>query len=68
MGTGGSFPTDKADHSPPSSAKVKNGGGIAPLPHVFMAECLINYTQGQLFIIREMSQVDSSSSVLMNNL
>jgi hypothetical protein len=37
MGTGGSFPGVKrlgreADRSPPSSAKVKNGGAIPPLP------------------------------------
>jgi hypothetical protein len=39
MGTGGSFPKVKrqereADHSPPSSAEVKNGGAIRPLPHM----------------------------------
>jgi hypothetical protein len=37
MGTGGSFPEVKrsgreADHPPPSSAEVKNGGAILPLP------------------------------------
>jgi hypothetical protein len=26
----------EADQSPPSSAEVKNGGAIPPLPHVFM--------------------------------
>jgi hypothetical protein len=40
MGTGGCFPGGKAagreaDHSPPFSAEVKNGGAIPPLPHVF---------------------------------
>jgi hypothetical protein len=25
----------ESDHSPPSSAKVKNGGDILPLPHTF---------------------------------
>jgi hypothetical protein len=25
----------EADHSPPSSAEVKNGGAIPPLPHMF---------------------------------
>jgi hypothetical protein len=45
MGTGGSFPGSKAagredDHSSLSSAEVKNGGAIPPLPHVFMAQCL----------------------------
>jgi hypothetical protein len=38
VGNRGSFPGGKvagheADHSPPSSAKVKNGGAIPPLPH-----------------------------------
>jgi hypothetical protein len=32
----------EADHSPPSSAQVKNGGAIPPLPLAFMAWCLIN--------------------------
>jgi hypothetical protein len=38
MGTGGLFslgvkrPGREVDHSPPSSAKVKNGGDIPPLP------------------------------------
>jgi hypothetical protein len=27
----------EADHSPPFHAKIKNGGVIPPLPHVFMA-------------------------------
>jgi hypothetical protein len=37
-------PTDvcEADHSLPSSAEVKNGGAIPPLPHyVFMIWCVI---------------------------
>jgi hypothetical protein len=42
VGTGTSFPElnqpgREADHSPPSSVEVKNGGGIPPLPYVFMA-------------------------------
>jgi hypothetical protein len=28
----GSFPSGKADHTSPSSTKVKNGGAIPPLP------------------------------------
>jgi hypothetical protein len=32
------LPGREADHSPPSSAEVKNGGDIPPLPpYVFMA-------------------------------
>jgi hypothetical protein len=30
-------PGREADHSPPSSAEVKSGGAIPPLPHVLMA-------------------------------
>jgi hypothetical protein len=42
VGTGGDFPGGKwpgreADHSPPSSAEVKNRGAIPRLPHVIMA-------------------------------
>jgi hypothetical protein len=28
-------PEREADHSPPSSAEVKNGGAIPPLPHMY---------------------------------
>jgi hypothetical protein len=34
-------PGHEADHISPSRAEVKNGGAIPPLPHVFMAKCLI---------------------------
>jgi hypothetical protein len=38
-GTGGSSgvrqPGREAEHSPPTSAEVKNGGSIPPLPNVF---------------------------------
>jgi hypothetical protein len=30
-------PRREADHSPPSTAEVKNGGAIPPLPHISMA-------------------------------
>jgi hypothetical protein len=33
----------EADHPPPSGARVKNGGAIPPLLHVFMAWCLIKH-------------------------
>jgi hypothetical protein len=48
MGNGDEFPEAKrqgreADHSPPSSVEVKDGGGVPPLPpYVSMAQCLIN--------------------------
>jgi hypothetical protein len=33
----------EADHSPPSSAKVKNGEAVTPVSRiVFMAQCSIN--------------------------
>jgi hypothetical protein len=34
MGTEGYFHRGEAAHSPPSSAEVKNGGAIPPLPHI----------------------------------
>jgi hypothetical protein len=35
-------PGREADHSPPSSAEVKNDGAIPPLPHMSsMAQCLV---------------------------
>jgi hypothetical protein len=41
-------PGHDADHSPPASAKVKNGGAITPLPHKStMAWSFINWEQGQ---------------------
>jgi hypothetical protein len=33
IGTRGSFPGGEADHIPPSSAELKNGGAMPPLPH-----------------------------------
>jgi hypothetical protein len=32
----------EADHSPPSSAEVKNGGALPPFPHIFMVWRFIN--------------------------
>jgi hypothetical protein len=32
VGSGCSFPGDKADHSPPSTAEVKNGGANVHFP------------------------------------
>jgi hypothetical protein len=34
VGTGGSFPWVEADHSPPSTVEVMNGGAIPSLPHM----------------------------------
>jgi hypothetical protein len=47
MGTGGSFPKGKADgeqadHSLPSSAKLKNGEAMPPLYHALMAYYFID--------------------------
>jgi hypothetical protein len=33
MGTGGSFPRGKVDHSPPTNAEVKKTWCVHPLPH-----------------------------------
>jgi hypothetical protein len=33
------LPLHEADHTPPSSAKIKNGGTIPQLPHGFMVWC-----------------------------
>jgi len=42
MGTGVKRPRREADHSPPSSAEVKNVWSISPLPqYVFMAWCFV---------------------------
>jgi hypothetical protein len=42
-----------ADHSTPSSAKVKNGGATPLLPHIpsWRGAQLINLAQGQLYIL-----------------
>jgi hypothetical protein len=54
-GTRGSFPWLKrpgreADHSPPSSAEVKNAWSYTSTPHyAFIAWCLVK-TQGQLYL------------------
>jgi hypothetical protein len=44
MGTGGSFPGGKANHSPPSTAEVKNGGAIptSTSPISLHGMCLTN--------------------------
>jgi hypothetical protein len=41
----------EADHSCLSNAEVKDGGAILLLiPYVFVAWCLINYLQGQIYL------------------
>jgi hypothetical protein len=50
MGTGGSFPGGKADHSPPSSAEVKNEWSYISTPqYVFMAWCLVKHRDNFTF-------------------
>jgi hypothetical protein len=46
-------PGREADHSPPTSAEIKNGGAIPPLPprHDVVLNYLINYVQGNLYLI-----------------
>jgi hypothetical protein len=36
------WPGHKADHSPPSSAEVKNGGAIPPHPHMSLCHIVLN--------------------------
>jgi hypothetical protein len=43
-------PGSEGDHSPPSMAEVKNGGGFHSA-YVFMALCLINEAAGQFYIL-----------------
>jgi hypothetical protein len=47
-------PGRKADHSPPSSAEVKNGGAIPPLPHMssWHSVWLIKHRDNFTFYIR----------------
>jgi hypothetical protein len=55
MDTGGSFPGGKAaggeaDHSPPSSAEVKNAWSYTSTPqYVFMAWCLVKHRDNFTF-------------------
>jgi hypothetical protein len=53
INTGGSFPWVKLpgieiDHSPPSSAEVKNGRAIYPLPRLHST--VLNKAQGQKYV------------------
>jgi hypothetical protein len=56
MSTGGSFPGNKvaggeADHSPPSSAKVRNGSSyISTPPYVFMERCFVKHRDNFTFL------------------
>jgi hypothetical protein len=43
------LPAWEADHSVPTSAEAKNGGGIPSLFHVFMACSLIKHKNNYLF-------------------
>jgi hypothetical protein len=56
-------PEREADHSPPSSAEVKNHGAIPPLPHTSPWQCLINQAQGQL---KDNAHTFSDDCVTMN--
>jgi hypothetical protein len=57
MGTWGSFPGGKvagheADHSPPSSAEVKNEWNYTSIPqYVFMAWCLLKHRGNFTFTV-----------------
>jgi len=50
IGTRGSFPGGKADHSPPSRTKVKNAWSYTSAPqYTFLAWCSVK-AQGQLYL------------------
>jgi hypothetical protein len=50
LSLGVKWPGHEVDHSPPSSAKVKESGAIHPLPcYAFMAWCSVK-AQGQLYL------------------
>jgi hypothetical protein len=51
MVAGGSFPGAKTDYVPPSNAEVKNGGAVPLFPSKSVW-CLINQSQGQLYLYR----------------
>jgi hypothetical protein len=57
MGTRGSFrgvkrPGREADHSPPSSAEVRNAWSYTSSPqYVFMAWCLVKHRDNFIFIL-----------------
>jgi hypothetical protein len=50
-------PRHEADHSPPYSAKIKNGEAVLPLPHVFMAWCLIKHRNNIMFPYHTLSEM-----------
>jgi hypothetical protein len=75
VGTGASFPMwgnqlgHGSDHSPPSSAKVENGGAIPSLPpHIYMVWCLIkhrdNFTYTQCNVLIYVLVVSLYRSIL----
>jgi hypothetical protein len=43
----------ETDHSPPTSANAKNDGAILPLPHVFMAWCLLKHRDTFSFTVTD---------------
>jgi hypothetical protein len=46
--TGGKAAGNEADHSPPASADVNNGGAIPPLPRTFHGVVLIRLRTGTI--------------------
>jgi hypothetical protein len=71
MGTG-AFPPEvkqparEADHSPPSSAEVKNDGAIPPLPHTssWRGASLIKHRDNFKFVLNKNSGVLKSAVIL----
>jgi hypothetical protein len=49
---GVNWPNREADHSPPSSAEVKNAWSYTSAPpYVFMAQCLVEHRDNFTFIL-----------------
>jgi hypothetical protein len=70
MGTGALFPGAKrqmreADHSPPSSAEVKNGRAIFPLPH--MSSCLIIKPRNSFTLVNKKQDVLGRTNRLLSS-
>jgi hypothetical protein len=49
-------PGCEAQHSPPSSVEVKNGGAIPAPPFIFMAWCLIKYMEFTFYLLLLLSR------------
>jgi hypothetical protein len=61
-------PGREADHSPRTSAEVKKMWIYTSTPpYVFMAQCLISYAQGELFLTLELNYTSRSYNSLVRD-